>query len=209
MLADRLYYIAETKNPFSPFSSRIPYFTYRSGSRRKKPMKKKPMHRSVLVLFDFNKAYDTVWREKLLLRMLVMGIPITTIRWLHSFLNDRRARVQLFNVLSNSRCFKQGLPQGSVLSPLLFLFNINDLADELSDEDVIALFAGNVSILSAARNKADAERSVQAKVDIVSIWSQQWKLQLNVGKSEVSAFSTLLNDSKWDVTSRLTVLLTY
>ena len=191
------------KEPIQPLSSRILYFTYRSGNRRKKPMKKKPMHRSVLVLLDFSKAYDTVWREKLLLRMLVMGIPITIIHWLRSFLNDRRARVQLFNVLSNSRRFKQGLPQGSVLSPLLFLFYINDLADELSDEDVIALFAGDVSILSTARNKADAERSVQAKVDIVSIWSQQWKLQLNVGKSEVSAFSTLLNDSKWEPTISL------
>ena len=84
------------------------------------------------------------------------------------------------------------------MSLLLFLFYINDLADELSDEDVIALFADDVSILSTARNKADAERSVQAKVDIVSRCSQQWKLQLNVGKSEVSAFSTWSNDSKWE-----------
>ena len=112
MLADRLYYIAETKNPFSPIQA---------GFRRGRScvdqilrivqsiedrFQKKPMHHSVLVLLDFSKAYDTVWREKLLLRMLDMGISITIIRWLRSFLNDRRARVQLFNVLSNSRRFK-------------------------------------------------------------------------------------------------------
>ena len=150
------------------------------------------MHRSVLVLLNFSKAYNNIWREKLLLRMLDMGIPITIIRWLRSFLNDRRAKVQPFNILSNSRRFKQGLPQGSVLSPLLFLFYISDLADKLSDEDVIALFADDASILSTARNKADAERSVQAKVDIVSRWRQQWKLQLNVGKSGVSYQHSLL-----------------
>ena len=112
MLAHRLYYITETKNLFSPFQA---------GSRREQScedqilrivqaieddFQKKPMHRSVLVLLDFSKAYNTVWREKLLLRMLNMGILITVIRWLHSFLNDRQARVQLFNVLSHSRRFK-------------------------------------------------------------------------------------------------------
>ena len=209
MLADRLYYISETQNLFSPFQA-----GFRRGrscedqilrivQASEDGFQKKPKHRSVLVLLDFSKAYDTFWREKLLLRMLDTGIPITIIRWLRSFLNNRRARVQLFNVLSNSRRFKQGLPQGSVLSPLLFLFYINDLTDELSDEDVIALFADDVSILSTARNKADAERSVQAKVDIVSGWSQQWKLKLNVGKSEVSAFSAWSNDSKWEPTISL------
>ena len=209
MLADRLYYIADTKNLFSTFQA-----GFRKGRSCEDQIlrivqaiedgfQKKPMHRSVLVLLDCSKAYDTVWREKLLLHMLDMGIPITIIHWLRSFLNDRRARVQLFNVLSNSRRFKQGLPQGSVLSPLLFLFYINDLADELSDKDVILLFADEVPILSTARNKADAKRSVQAKVDIVSRWNQQWKLQLNVGKSKVSAFSTWLNDSKWEPTISL------
>ena len=61
----------------------------------------RPMKRSVLTLLDFSKAYDTVWREKLLLHMLNTGIPPTFIRWIRSFLIDRRGRVQLFNVFSS------------------------------------------------------------------------------------------------------------
>ena len=68
------------------------------------------MKRSVLTLLDFSKAYDTVWREKLLLHMLNTGILSPFIRWVLSFLDDRRARVQIFNVLSSSRHFNQGLP---------------------------------------------------------------------------------------------------
>ena len=116
----------------------------------------RPMKHSVLTLFDFSKACDTVWREKLLLRMLNTGIPSPFMHWIRFFLSDRRARVQLFNFLSSSRRFTQGLPQGSVLAPILFLFYINDLASLLNDDAVIALFADGVSVLTTAHKKEDA-----------------------------------------------------
>ena len=108
------------------------------------------MKRSVLTLLDLSKACDTVWREKLLLHMLNTGIPPTFICWIRSFITDRRARVQLFNVFSSSRQFAQGLPQGSALASLLFLFYINNLASTLNENTVVALFADDVSILITA-----------------------------------------------------------
>ena len=124
---------------------------------------------SVLTLLDFSKAYDTVWREKLLLPMLNTGIPPRLIRWIQSFLNDCRGRVQLFNVFSSSQHFTQGLPQGFVLAPLLFLFYINDLASTLNDDAVIALFADDVSFLTTAHKKEDAEAAGQSVVNSVVI----------------------------------------
>ena len=116
ILADRLYYIAKTNNMFSRFQAgfckgwscedqitRIVQATEDGFQQR-------PMKRSVLTLLDFSKAYDTVWREKLLLHILNTGILSPFIRWVLSFLDDRRARVQIFNVLSSSRHFNQGLP---------------------------------------------------------------------------------------------------
>ena len=148
------------------------------------------MKHSVLTLLDFSKAYDMVWREKLLLHMLNTGIPSPFIRWIQYFLGDHRAHVQLFNVLSFSRCFTQGLPQGSVLTPLLFLFYINDLASLLYDNAAIALFADDVSILTTARKKEDTEAAAQSVVTSVVIWKQERKLNLNVDKSEVCPFFT-------------------
>ena len=152
-----------------------------------------------LTLIDFSKAYDTVWRQKLLISMLEAGIPMTFIRWLHSFLTDRRAREQLHNVCSSSHRFNQGLPQGSVLEPILFLFYMNNLAENLSNDAVIALFADDVSILTTACNKENAIAAALSEVTKESLyeWSRTWKLNLNLDKSECWPFSTWSNDSKW------------
>ena len=115
----------------------------------------RPMQSSVLTLPDFSKIYDIIWREKLLLCMPDAGVPMTFIRWLHSFnhsfLTTCKARVQLHNVCSSSRCFNQGLSQGSILVPLLFLFYINNLAENLLNDAAVALFADDVSIQTTAR----------------------------------------------------------
>ena len=132
--------------------------------------------------------------------MLDASIPTTFIRWIQSFFNDHRRRVELFNVFSSSQRFTQGLPQGSILAPLLFLLYINNLASSHNDDAVIALFAGDVSILITARKKEDAEAAAQSVVNSVLIWSQEWKLNLNVDKSKVCPFSIWSNDSTWQPT---------
>ena len=156
-----------------------------------------PMKHSVLTLLDFSKAYNTVWREKLLLHMLDTGIPSTFVRWIRSFFHYRRARVQLFDIFRSSRRCTQGIPQGSVLAPLLLLFYINNWASSLNDDAVIALFADDVSILTTARKKEDAKADAQSVVNSVVIWSEEWKLNLNGDKYEVCTFSTWSNDNTW------------
>ena len=77
-----------------------------------------------------------------------------------------------------------------LLSPLLFLFYINSLAELLPSEDMVnALFADDVTLLAVRPTLLEAQEAVQKSVDIVVKWAKEWKLVLNATKSEVSFFS--------------------
>ena len=75
-----------------------------------------------MALLDFSRAYDRVWRQELILSMLEKGVPLQFLRWIAAFLQNRQGRVLFANALSHSMVVRQGVPQGSVLAPLLFLF---------------------------------------------------------------------------------------
>ena len=158
----------------------------------------KKMERSVLVLLDYSSAFDTVWRQKLLLSMNDIGISKQMIRWIASFLDNRQAKVRFGGSMSRSRCMRQGLPQGSVLSPLLFIIYINNLASILPGKETICMFADDVGILVTRRSAAEAERAAQDIVDTVVTWSKEWRLTLNSSKSEVATFTTSTKEvNRW------------
>jgi ribonuclease HI len=206
LIAERMYHIMETGNCFSKLQA-----GFRRGRSCEDQILKitqaiengfqqKKTERSVLVLLDFSAAFDTVWRQRLLISMHDQGIPLQIIRWVASFLDNRQARVRFGDGMSKSRIMRQGLPQGSVLSPLLFITYINNLANLLPESETIAMFADDVSILSTRRSREEATKAAQAAVDIVVAWSKEWKLTLNSSKSEVSFFTTWTHEATWKPT---------
>jgi ribonuclease HI len=154
-------------------------------------------HRTVLALLDFSKAYDTVWRADLLGALLSSGIPAHYVWWIRGFLTNRMARVRLNGAMSGPRLFRQGLPQGSVLSPLLFLFYINSLRDRLPAGIEVSFYADDVAIWAGHPKKEVAASLVEAGVQTVLMWSREKKLSLNLSKCEVSFFSTDNRESQW------------
>ena len=95
--------------------------------------KPKPAKRTVLCLIDFSRAFDSVWHPGLLHKLLNMDLPICYVKWIKSFLQDRSTRVRFENVNSRYRRFKAGTPQGSVISPCIFIMFINDILDDLPE----------------------------------------------------------------------------
>ena len=204
MMANRIYHLAETNKWIHPSQA-----GFRKGRSCEDQITRvvqsiwdgfnaSPMKRSVLVLLDFSKAYDTVWKQRLLLTLAERGLPMPLVRWLNSFLSNRLARVRFNGVTSSCRTMHQGLPQGSVLAPLLFILYINTLAEILPQQNLNSMFADDAGVLATNEDREAATRDAQKAVDVVSQWSREWKLNLNASKSEVSFFSTWTGESTWE-----------
>ena len=132
------------------------------------------------------------------------GIPMQVTRWVNSFMSNRQAEVKFGGSLSRSRTFAQSRPQESVLSPLLFLIYINNLAKCMSDTDTVVLFEDDVGILVTGRTMQDVEKRPQKHVDIVAKWSKEWKLTPNPIKSEVSTFTSWSHEvTSWRPTIKI------
>jgi ribonuclease HI len=99
--------------------------------------------------------------------------------------------------MSRPRTFTQGLPQGAVLSPLLFLIFINDLPSAVKKPTNLSLYADDVALWASNHVREEAERKLQEDVAAVAEWSETWKLDLSPEKCEVSVFSTSNADTNW------------
>ena len=153
--------------------------------------------RTVLMLFDYSKAYDTVWRTGLLQKMLDIGVPLRFVQWTTAWLANRIARVQLNGVTWRCRTFKEGLPQGSVLSPLLFVLYIDDLLGNFSESTMVSANDDDLALACRGRKKEDVALRMQAEVDKVVSWSQQARQTLNATMCEVAFFSLDNAEAQW------------
>ena len=107
-----------------------------------------------LVLLDFSKAFDKVSHQKLLLKLHRYGIRGPTLKWIQAFLSDRTQTVVIDNEKSATVPVTSGVPQGSVLGPILFLIYINELPDKTRSK--VQLFADDTAIYLAVSNLEDA-----------------------------------------------------
>ena len=203
MIGSRLYYLAETEEWFCKTQA---------GFRKQQStedqilrfvqnvsdgFQEKPAKRTIMVQLDYSKAYDRVWRQRLLLDMIEIGVPMQMVLWFRSFLTDRRAQVLYNGSYSRDVLMCQGLPQGAVTSPLLFLFYINGLSEAIPGDVENALFADDASIWTSDCDLNKANTRLQRALNKIEEWSTERKMDLNVSKSEVSFYSTSTKEAKW------------
>ena len=87
---------------------------------------------SRVISLDISKAFDHVWHKGLLAKLQMFGLHHTLIKWISSFLSDRSIVIRVDGYLSNPHSINSGVPQGSVISPVLFILFINDLPSSTS-----------------------------------------------------------------------------
>jgi len=133
-----------------------------------------------LVYFDFSKAFGTVPHKRLLLKLAAYGIDDQLCAWVRDFLSNRKQRVVMGEFESDWMDVTSGVPQGSVLGPLLFLLYINDLPDRWANEN--KFYADDGKLVCRDVNKNEGAQNVQADLDTASDWTDDWLIQLNERK---------------------------
>jgi hypothetical protein len=137
---------------------------------------------AVVVFLDFSKAFDRVSHKLLKIKLKSYGFTGKLLAWLENFLQDRKQRVVIGQYESDWVDVLSGVPQGSVLGPLLFLIFINDLPELVSH--FCKLFADDSKLISVIRNTSD-QMLIQDDIDKMVEWSKRWSMEFNESKCKV------------------------
>ena len=132
-----------------------------------------------VIYFDLAKAFDSVPHAHLLTKLEAYGLTEKLLGWLRSYLVGRRQKV-VINGHSSTWCgVSSGVPQGSVLGPLLFNIYVNDIASQVNS--TILQFADDLKMFRVIHDVTDFNQ-LQEDIDSLVTWANKWQLQFNVSK---------------------------
>lgn len=148
--------------------------------------------KEVRVIFcDISKAFDRVWHAGLLHKLKAAGVTDKLLAWFRDYLNNRKQRVVLPGVESKWNDTHAGVPQGSILGPLLFLLYINDIVNDIGSN--IRLFADDTSLYIIVDNPDTAAVLLNIDMEKVSRWALTWLVSFNPSKNESLLISRKVN----------------
>ena len=140
------------------------------------------------VFLDFSKAFDTVNHDVLLQKLHHYGIRGSALKWFQSYLSDRQQYVTYNGEESSKKGINCGVPQGSILGPLLFIIYINDLSN-VCQHMMSLLFADDTNLFQRGKDVIQLQQEVEADLNRISEWLKINKLSLNIKKTNFIVFT--------------------
>ena len=141
-----------------------------------------------VIFVDFRKAFDLVDHNILLKKLEIYQFSQVTLNWFKSYLSERKQIVTFKNVDSDKETVKCGVPQGSILGPLLFLLFINDLPLHL--KVMTDLYADDSTLYEINSSKEEIERKLQLAIKDLARWCKQNGMIINTEKTKVMLVTT-------------------
>lgn len=138
----------------------------------------------IAVFLDYQRAFETIDPKLLIHKLKQYGVQETSLRWFQSYLENRRQTVKIGDITSNERANNLGVPQGSVLGPLLFILYINGISNCLKHCN-IKIFADDTLVYIIADKIEEATQKLNEDLNILFNKLCQNKLKLNVDKTKV------------------------
>lgn len=139
-----------------------------------------------LILLDIEKAFDSVWHNGLIYKLHLYGVPIFLLKLIKSFVTDRLFLVAIKNSHSTTRDIPAGVPQGSVLSPLLYSLFISDFKKPMNCE--VAFYADDTGLMASAKHSNTIISKLHNGLKSCNKFLKKWKIQLNAAKTQAVIF---------------------
>ena len=151
-----------------------------------------------VIYLDFKKAFDSVAHNELLVKLWSFGITGNLWKWFRAYLSGRSQRVRLNHCMSDPLPVLSGVPQGSILGPLLFLIFVNDIPSAVRQSSIY-LYADDTKCLMNVCSSADC-RLLQNDIFHLSSWSKKWNLYFNGNKCVLLRFCSKFPHVSYDYT---------
>ena len=138
------------------------------------------------LFLDAEAAFDKAWHDGIRYKLHnQLKLPQRLVRLISSFLTNRSLSVRVGNETSRSVNMAAGTPQGSSLSPLLYIILVNDIPKQVTDTASLSQFADDVALWSRAYTFHEAIRRLQKSVNMLEGWCRRWRIKLNASKSNL------------------------
>ena len=152
------------------------------------------------IYLDFKKAFDSVPHQRLIWKLSNNGgVQGKVLQWMKDFLSNRKMRTVLRGRYSSWLEITSGVPQGSVLAPVMFLVYINDLQENVGENSYINMFADDAKIQKTVV-KEDCCRKLQDDLNKLHEWSKTWQMEFNADKCHVIKFGRSEKRPQWNYT---------
>ena len=141
------------------------------------------------VFIDLRKAFDTVCHDVLLKKLTGFGVVEDELKWFKNYLTNRSQVVEFLGVTSSAEAITFGVPQGSILAPLLFILHLNDLPDALESCSVL-MYADDTVLFCSGKQASTIESTLNRELSRIENWFQVNCLFINATKTESMLFWT-------------------
>ena len=139
---------------------------------------------------DLSKAFDSIDHSHLLQKLTDIGMGKSLVEWTKSYLTNRTQKTKFSSVTSETATVTSGVPQGSILGPILFIIFTNDLVTAFSNQTHVVSYADDTQLLETGKTIEEVKEKLERTIDIAQHWYKHNSLMSNPAKTEIIVFRT-------------------
>ena len=156
---------------------------------------------TAIASLDLSKAFDSISHTLILHKLSKLGLGKECLYWIQSYLADRKQRTKFKSFTSDEETIASGIPQGSIIGPLLFICFTNDLVDEFTDCKMVA-YADDIQLIVDASNIKQLKKKIEKVIKTAQKWYESNSMKNNIGKTEI----LVINSGKAKIQFKIKVI---